>query len=272
VFVDVDPKTFNIDPALIEPAITPKTKAIIPVHLFGQTCDMKAVMEIAASRGIPVIEDVAQACGSTHDGKRLGSIGVFGAFSFYPTKNIGAAGDAGIITTNDDALADKIRRFRDHGRTPSGAFECIGYNSRLDTIQAIYLKYKLAELDDTLLDRIENAKLYNQLFADTEVEVPDAPGDFSHTFNLYTIRVRDRDRLRAYLNEKEIQSAVYYPTPMHLTPALACLGYDRGAFPVAELLTSRCLSLPVWPGLKRRQIERVAEVVKEFLENNVARS
>ncbi|MCX7625660.1 MAG: DegT/DnrJ/EryC1/StrS family aminotransferase [Candidatus Sumerlaeaceae bacterium] len=282
VFVDVQPDTFNVNPEAIEAAITERTKAIIPVHLFGQICDMDAIMAIAERHKLPVVEDVAQACGAaTADGRRAGSIGTFGAFSFYPTKNIGAAGDAGIVTTNDDALAEKIRRFRDHGRTTAGTFECIGYNSRLDTIQAMYLAHKLPELDDNLLDRIENAKLYDTLLAEVDrsleirhgerrplIERPAVPGDLRHTFNLYTIKAPDRDRLKACLAQRGIQTAIYYPTPLHTTPALAFLGYKGGQFPVAEECARRCLSLPVWPGLKRQQIQRVVHEVREFLENN----
>ena len=281
VMVDVLPDTFNMDPAAVEAAITPRTKAIIPVHLFGQTCQMDAIMAIAERHKIPVIEDVAQACGATWGDKRAGSLGTFGAFSFYPTKNIGAAGDAGMITTNDPELAEKIRRFRDHGRTSLGTFECIGYNSRLDTIQAMYLRHKLRDLDDTIMDRIENARLYDSLLAEIDrsfevrlgdkrprIERPRVPGDLSHTFNLYTIKVPDRDRLKACLAQYKIQTAIYYPTPLHLTPALQFLGYKQGQFPVAEDCAARCLSLPVWPGLKRQQIQRVVAVVREFFENN----
>jgi dTDP-4-amino-4,6-dideoxygalactose transaminase len=282
VFVDVQPDTFNMAPEAVEAAITPRTKAIIPVHLFGQICDMDAILAIAERHKLPVVEDVAQACGATDaQGRRAGALGTFGAFSFYPTKNIGAAGDAGMITTNDDALAEKIRRFRDHGRTPTGTFECIGYNSRLDTIQAMYLAHKLPDLDDGILDRIENAKLYDALLAEIDhslevrygerrprVERPAVPGDFRHTFNLYTIKAPDRDRLKAYLAQCGIQTAIYYPTPLHTTPALAFLGYKQGQFPVAEDCAQRCLSLPVWPGLKRQQIQRVAQAIREFLENN----
>lgn len=282
VLVDVQPDTFNVDPAAIEAAITPRTKAIIPVHLFGHACEMEPILEIAARHHLPVIEDVAQACGATYKGKRLGALGTFGAFSFYPTKNIGAAGDAGMITTNDDALAERIRQFRDHGRTPSGAFVCIGYNSRLDTIQALYLQHKLEDLDDSILDRIENARLYNRIFEEykaqaaaidqvVDLELPRLAEDFTHTFNLYTIKMGDRDRLRAFLTEKKIGSAIYYPLPLHRMPALEFLGYAEGAFPVAEECARRCLSLPVWPGLTRQQVRTVAETVIEFFENNPMR-
>lgn len=270
VFVDVDPTSYNIDPTKIEAAITEKTKAIVPVHLCGLTCDMDPILDIAKRHKLAVLEDVAQACGTAYNGRKCGSIGTAGGFSFYPTKNLGAAGDAGIITTNDDALAETIYRFRDHGRTPQATFESIGYNSRLDTIQALYLHHKLPELEDSLLDRIENAKLYKKLLEDTEVKLPPVSEDMTHTFNLFTIQVRDRDRLRAFLNEKGIQSAVYYPLPMHLTPVFQFLGYEKGSFPVAEEICRNCLSLPVWPGLKKKEIEQVVEVVKQFLENNVA--
>jgi len=268
VLVDVDPVTCNINPSLIEAKITDRTKALCPVHLFGQACDMDAIMEIAGRRGLVVIEDVAQACGSEFKGRKLGTIGRAGAFSFYPTKNLGGAGDGGMITTNDDRLAETLYKFRDHGRTPDGTYDTIGYNSRLDTVQALYLKRKLEELDDSLADRIENARLYGQLLEGLEVEVPAVPDDRSHTFNNYTIKVRDRDRLMAYLKEKGVGSAIYYREAMHLTRALAHLGYRPGDFPVSEELSRRVLSLPVWPGLKKREIERVADLVKEFLENN----
>jgi dTDP-4-amino-4,6-dideoxygalactose transaminase len=269
VFVDIEPVTCNLNPALVQAAITDRTRVIIPVHLYGQAADMGAIMDLAQKHNLGVVEDVAQACGAEWSGKKLGSIGHCGAFSFYPTKNLGGAGDAGAITTDDDELADRLRSFRDHGRAKSGAFEAIGYNSRLDPIQALYLHHKLPDLDDMILDRQENARLYAQLFQGTEVTRPTVPDDNSHSFNLYTIQVRDRKRLQAYLKEKEIGSAVYYSEPMHLTPAMEHLGYGRGSFPVAEDVAGHCLSVPVWPGLKKRDIERVVGVVNEFLENNV---
>jgi dTDP-4-amino-4,6-dideoxygalactose transaminase len=272
VFVDIDPATFNIDPAAVEAAITPATKAIIPVDLFGRAADMTRIMEIAEKHGLAVIEDVAQAMGAESEGRKLGSIGTFGAFSFYPTKNLGGCGDGGLVTTNDDALAEKIRLFRDHGRGANG-FETIGYNSRLDHIQEKYLSYKLDELDDNLADRIDNARLYNKLFAESDLttpEISEADDDLTHSFNLYTVRIRDRDRVRRYLTEKGIGSAVYYDIVMPLTPALQHLGHKKGEFPNSEEAARTVLSLPVWPGLKRRQIEQVAEEVNNFLENNIA--
>lgn len=270
VFVDIDPVTFNMDPAKVEAAITPRTRAIIPVYLFGQTADMNALLEIGRNHKLPIIEDVAQAMGAEYNGRKLGSLGLFGAFSFYPTKNLGGAGDGGMITTNDDEMARRIRLYRDHGKNNEGVFEVVGYNSRLDAIQARYLSYKLPELDDSIQDRIENARLYNQLFANSEVETPTVPDDMSHSFNLYTIKVRDRNRLQAFLREKEIQTAVYYPYAMPMAPALQRFGAKAGDFPASEEAARMVLSLPVWPGLKRREIERVAECVNQFLENNIA--
>jgi dTDP-4-amino-4,6-dideoxygalactose transaminase len=271
VFVDVQLETFNIDPALIEAAITERTKAIIPVHLFGQAANMKAIMEIAAKHNLPVIEDVAQAAGAEIEGKKLGAIGTFGAFSFYPTKNLGGAGDGGLISTNDDELANKIRLYRDHGRGPNG-FATIGYNSRLDPIQALYLRYRLEELDDSLLERIANARLYNQLLADSDVVIPaiTEAEDMQHTFNLYTIRIRDRERVQRFLKEKEISTAVYYDVVMPYTPALQFLGHREGEFPNSEEAARTVLSLPVWPGLSRQQIKTVATTVSQFLENNIS--
>ncbi len=280
VFVDIDPITFNLVPSLVEAAITPATKAIIPVHLFGQTCDMDAIMAIAKERNLLVVEDVAQACGSAAcDGRKLGTIGDFGAFSFYPTKNLGAAGDAGMITTNNDSHAAIIRAYRDHGRTADGTFERIGYNSRLDTIQALYMQYKLRDLDEALLDRVENARLYARLLAqvDSRVVPPAVPDDMTNTFNYYTIRVKCatepgqanlRDSMQAFLKERGVQTAIYYRQCMHVTPALSFVGCPAGSFPVAEKAADEVLSLPNWPGMSKQQIEKIAAAVIEFLENN----
>ncbi|MCX7017407.1 MAG: DegT/DnrJ/EryC1/StrS family aminotransferase [bacterium] len=268
VFVDIDPVTYNIDPALIEEAVTDRTRAIIPVHLYGQACDMSAIMEIAQRRGIAVIEDVAQSFGAEHGGRKTGTIGALGAFSFYPTKNLGGAGDGGLVTTNDEEIAVKLRKFRDHGRDTKGAFVLIGYNSRLDTIQAIYLHLKLPELNDNLMDRIENARFYNEHFKDTNIITPPVPDDMSHTFNLYTMRVRERDQLKNHLKKKGVQSAVYYREAMHMMPALQSLGLGLGAFPQAEKAAGEVISLPVWPGLKKREIEHVVAAVLEFVGNS----
>ncbi len=270
VFVDIDLATFNIDGTKLEAAVTPRTKAIIPVHLFGQSADMTAVMAVAKKHKIPVIEDVAQGTGAKWDDKRVGTIGDFGAYSFYPTKNLGGCGDGGLITTDNDEYAYIIKLFRDHGRG-KGGFESIGYNSRLDAVQALYLHLKLPDLDDSLYERVENARLYNQLLEGAGAHLPAIPeGDLVHSFNLYTIRVHDRTRLRAYLSEKGVGTAVYYDTVMPLTPALSFLGHKPGEFPASEEAASTVVSLPVWPGMTKRHIEHVAGAVRDFLRNNVA--
>lgn len=286
VFVDVDPETCNIDVSKIEEKITERTKAITPVHLFGQSCDMKPIMDLAAKhshskRKIWVVEDVAQACGtysSTGGGVRCGAEGDFGCFSFYPTKNLGAAGDAGAITCSDPAIFDKIMKYRDHGRNANGDYELIGYNSRMDTIQAYYLSHKLAELEEGLVDRIENARLYATLLDGLDgITVPAVPADDdeqpTHTFNYYTVRLKhpnDRNRLRNWLNEKDIQTAIYYTMPMHTTTALKSLGYELGDFREAERAASTVLSLPVWPGMKKQEIQQVCKAVKEFIQNSTS--
>lgn len=288
VFVDIDPVTCNINVNQIESMISPRTKAITPVHLFGQSCDMQAIMNIAQKHSTPerkiwVIEDVAQACGtyaSTKDGRKCGAVGDFGCFSFYPTKNLGAAGDAGAITCNDADMVAKLLKFRDHGRNASGDYELIGYNSRMDTIQAYYLTRKLEELEDCLIDRIENARLYKSLLSSFDcIITPNVPDDDdatpTHTFNYYTIRLatkrRDnRNRLRNWLKEKDIETAIYYPISMHATTALKRLGYEESDFPESEKAAYEVLSLPVWPGLPRKDIQAVCKAIKEFVQNSLS--
>lgn len=284
VFVDIDPETCNIDVKQIEGRITARTKAIAPVHLFGQSCDMQPILDIAEKHSTPnhkiwIVEDVAQSCGtyaSLKNGKKCGAVGDFGCFSFYPTKNLGAAGDAGAITCNSPEMAEKIRKYRDHGRNTIGDYEIVGYNSRLDTIQAYYLSRKLEELDENLLDRIANARLYGELLSGLDnirtPEVPDEEDNMpTNTFNYYTIRVsrRDnRDRLRNWLKEKNIETCIYYPISMHMTSALKPFGYDKGDFKEAEKAATEVLSLPVWPGLLRNDIQAVCKAIKEFINNS----
>lgn len=266
VFADIDPATYNLDPAHTAAAITPRTRALIPVHLFGLTADMDAFTQLAEQRNIPILEDVAQATGATYNGKRAGSIGLAGAFSFYPTKNLGGAGDGGMITTSDPDLAQTLREFRDHGRAANGSFVRIGYNSRLDTIQALYLHRKLALLDKTLHQRAASARLYNELLTGTgDLMLPAIPEEpLRHSFNLYTIRTARRDELAASLKERGIATAIYYRDAMHLTPALSGLGYGPGDFPHAEAAAREVLSLPVWPGLTPDEVRAVANAVRAF--------
>lgn len=271
VFVDIDARTYNMDPEKIPPAITEKTKAIIVVHLYGQAADIDAIRAIAEERQLAVIEDAAQALGTRWRGKPVGTLGDVGCFSFYPTKNLGAAGDGGAIVSSNETVVEKCLLMRDHGRSvtvPEMVFEMIGYNSRLSALQAAFLRLKLEDLEESLIDRIENARLYDRLFTDTEVVTPEFRDDGSHTYNLYTIQVRDRDRLRNYLREKKIGAAVYYPRPLHLQPCFDDLGYKERDFPVAEEVSRRVLSLPIYPGLKKHEIETVVATVLEFLENN----
>jgi len=271
VFVDIDARTCNMDPEKVASVITDQTKAIIVVHLYGQAADIDAIRPIAQERDVKVIEDAAQAFGTRWRDKLVGTIGDAGCFSFYPTKNLGAAGDGGAIVSPHDSVVEKCLLMRDHGRSvtvPEMVFEMIGYNSRLSVLQAAFLRLKLTDIDELLSDRVENARLYDQLFADTEVVTPEFRDDGSHTYNLYTIQVRDRDRLRNYLREKKIGSAVYYARPLHLQPCFADLGYHERSFPVAEEVSQRVVSLPIYPGLKKHEIETVAATVLEFLENN----
>lgn len=271
VLCDISSRTYNIDPEKIAPLITGSTKAIIVVHLYGQAADIDAIRAIAQPRNILIIEDAAQSFGTQWRGKKVGTLGDAGCFSFYPTKNLGGAGDGGALVSPHEQVIEKAMLMRDHGRSlsvPEMVFEMIGYNSRLSPLQAAFLRLKLADLDEMLSDRIENARLYDRLFHDTEVVAPEFHDDGSHTYNLYTIQVRDRDRLRNFLREKKIGSAVYYSRPLHLQPCLAHLGYHENSFPVAEEVSQRVVSLPNYPGLKKREIETVAVTVLEFLQNN----
>ncbi len=282
VFVDIDPETFCINPNEIESKITEHTKAICPVHLYGHSCAMQPILELAekystAKRKIYVVEDTAQACGTyAANGKRCGSIGDFGCFSFYPTKNLGAAGDAGAIVCNNRDMYEKILKYRDHGRGANGDFDVIGYNSRMDTIQAYYLSRKLPDLDESILDRIANARLYAELLSTCNIIVmPEIPVDEdetpTNTFNSLTIRVTGRDnrnRLYNWLKEKDIQTAIYYPLPIHMMTALKGLGYEKGDFKESERAAMEVLSLPVWPGLTEKDIKTVCKFIKEFVNNS----
>lgn len=271
VFVDVDARTYNIDPEKVQDAITEKTRAVIVVHLYGQAADIDAILAIAKERSLFVIEDVAQAMGTKWRGKFVGTFGDVGCFSFYPTKNLGGAGDGGAIVSSNESVVEKCLLMRDHGRSvtvPEMVFDMIGYNSRLSAVQAAFLSLKLQDLEELLIDRIENARLYDELFNETEIVAPEFHEDQSHTYNLYTIQMRDRDRLRNYLREKKIGSAVYYPMPLHVQPCFKSLGYHEHAFPTAENVAKKVISLPIYPGLKKHEIERVSETVLEFLKNN----
>ena len=270
VFVDVRKDTMNIDPEIIPEALTADTKAIIPVHLFGQICDIEMIRSIAESFELAVIEDAAQSCGAKLNGKHCGTLSNAGCFSFYPTKNLGGVGDGGCIVTDDDDFADLIRRLRDHGRKSDGSFDIIGFNSRLDSLQAAYLNLRMEEFEDSLLDRIENARFYSQKLERTNLNLPAFVENGSHSYNCYTMRLpRHRDLLSAYLREKGIGSAVYYAKPVPFEDCYQHLGYEPGDFPMAEEACASVLSLPIFPGLTKRELETTCAAITEFMEHRV---
>ncbi|XZN92040.1 MAG: DegT/DnrJ/EryC1/StrS family aminotransferase [Microcoleus sp.] len=280
VFVDIDSGTFNMDVDRLEAAITQKTKAIMPVHIFGQPTDMTRLMDIANRHNLAVIEDCAQSVGAQWESQKVGSIGHVGCFSFYPTKNLGACGDGGAVTTNDRALAASMRMLKEHGQSSRYFYEEIGYNSRLDAIQAVILSIKLRYLDAWNAQRREKAEFYSQILChisgvDVPQELPKAKG----VWNQYTIRLTSpenphspispsrnfRDWMRTQLQENGIGSMVYYPLPLHLQPVYKSLGYQPGQLPVAEQVCGEVLSLPMFPELSRDQQERVIYGLKDCL-------
>jgi dTDP-4-amino-4,6-dideoxygalactose transaminase len=265
VFVDVDPVTYNIDPSRIEAAITPRTRAILPVHLFGQMADMDPVMEIARKRNLFVIEDASQAHGAEYKGRKAGSIGDAGCFSFYPGKNLGAYGEAGAVVTNNEELDKKMRMLRDHGQAKKYFHYLIGWNARMDGIQGAVLSVKLRHLPAWNDGRRRNAALYDELLRSvTGVVAPKEAGYGKHVYHIYAVRVPNRDALIASLAEKEIYCGIHYPIPVHLLDAYKSLNLREGSFPVAEKCASEFVSLPMFPELSAGQIERVVEEFKRF--------
>jgi dTDP-4-amino-4,6-dideoxygalactose transaminase len=264
VFADIDPHSFNIDPAKIEKKITKKTRAIMPVHLYGQMAQMKAIMEMARRHNLIVIEDAAQAMGATQDGSQAGSIGDIGCFSFYPTKNIGAFGDAGMVVTNDAALAEKIKLLRVHGENPRYFYRMIGGNFRMDNIQGAVLSVKLKHLNEWNQKRRENAGIYDGIFSGTAVKAPKIEKNNTSIYHQYTILAPNRDELKECLGKAGIGTGIFYPLPLHLQDCFKELGYKKGDFPFAEELVEKVLSLPIYPELAREQIEYVGKTVLEF--------
>ena len=264
VFVDVDPDSYNIDPAAIEEKITERTRAIIPVHLFGQLAQMKPIMDIAKRHNLVVIEDAAQAIGASQDGVKAGSFGDCGCFSFYPTKNLGAFGDGGLVTTNNDELAEQIKILRDHGQKPRYFYKVIGGNFRLDGIQGAVLNVKLQYLERWNERRRQNAVLYDHLLAGSPVKTPKIDTNNVCIYHQYTIIAPERDRLQQYLTKNGIGSAIFYPKPLHLQDCFGDLGYQLGDMPVAEKLCNEVLSLPVYPELSREQREYTARTILKF--------
>jgi len=269
VLVDIDPATFNIDPLQAVAAISPRTKAILPVHLFGLGADMDPIMAAADRAGIPVIEDAAQAIGSTYKSRPLGGIGVFGCFSFFPSKNLGAFGDAGLLTTNDDALAERARLLRTHGMKPKYYHHLVGANFRMDALQAAVLRVKAPHLASWTDGRRANAARYRRAFRaaglDLSVTLPDEPADRTHIYNQFVIRTPERDGLKRHLDERGIGNEIYYPVPFHLQPCFADLGYRRGDFPHAERAAAECLAIPIYGELTEAQQASVVGAIGGFV-------
>lgn len=266
VFVDINPETYNIDPAKIEKAVTSRTKAIMPVHIFGQPADMDPILEIAEKNNLKVIEDACQAIGATYNGKKTGSIGDAAAFSFFPTKNLGGAGDGGAATTNNKELAETIRTLRVHGSAKKKYYhELLGYNSRLDALQAAVLDIKLKKIDRWNEKRKTAAELYGEALEGLPIVLPKALDNAEHVYHLYVIRVPDkRDELLEHLKDNQIGVGVYYPLPLHLQEACKKLGYYEDEFPESEKASGEVLALPIFPHITEAQIGEVSETIKRF--------
>lgn len=267
VFVDIDPITFNIDPSKIEEKITEKTKAIIPVHLYGQVSDMDPIVEIAKKHNLYIIEDAAQAIGATYKGKRVGELGDTACYSFFPTKNLGAYGDAGMVVTKDEELAEKMRVIRVHGSKPKYYHHVLGYNSRLDEMQAAILNVKFPHLNEWSENRRKLANNYSEklkaALGDQVVTPVEVEGNY-HVFHQYTIRVDRRNELQTFLAEQGVSTMVYYPQPLHLQPVFKDLGYKEGDLPITEQAAREAISLPMFPELKEEQQDYVVECIAKF--------
>jgi dTDP-4-amino-4,6-dideoxygalactose transaminase len=263
VFVDIDEVTFNLNPSAIEAKITPRTKAIVPVHLFGQMAEMDPILNVARAHQLAVIEDAAQAIGSEYKGRRAGSMGDMACFSFFPSKNLGGFGDAGMVTTNDASLADRLRLLRNHGSTRTYENEIVGGNFRLDAIQAAVLRVKLKYLEGWTEGRRRNAKLYREMLPSAIVAPVELPGH-RHIYNQFVIRSPQRDPLLQHLRNQSIGNAVYYPTPLHLLPCFRELGGKPGDFPISEAAARESLALPIYPELTPEMIGRVVQAIADI--------
>ncbi len=264
IFVDVDPVSFTMDPAQIKARITDRTRAIMPVHLYGQAADMDPIMEIARRHGLIVIEDAAQAHLARYKDRPVGGIGDFGAFSFYPGKNLGAYGEGGLTVTGDDGHAQRMRLLRDWGQAKKYQHEFLAYNYRMDGIQGAILKVKLQYLDEWTERRRSRARLYQELLGNSPVRVCEELPGRRHAYHIFSIFHPERDRLQAWLGERGIQTGIHYPNPVHLQKAYEGLGYSDGEFPVTERTANEQLSLPMYPELPDEDVERVAEAVRAF--------
>ena len=268
ILVDIDERTMMMDVAAAAAAVTPRTKAIVPVHLYGRTMDLRPLRQLAQDKGIALIEDAAQAHGALlDDGKRAGTGGRVGCYSFYCSKNLGAYGEAGSIVTNDDKLADDLRALREHGQATRYYHPVVGYNARLDEIQAAILRIKLRRLEQWNARRQEIARRYDEMLRDSGVKTPEIPAKGRHVFYAYAIRVPSgrRDALRAYLADQGIGTQIHYPVPIHLQDAAQFLGYRKGDLPETEKLADEQLSIPIYPEMTESQVERVASTIKEFM-------
>ncbi len=265
VFVDIEPGSFTMDVNRLEAALTPRTKAILPVHLYGQAVDMDPLLAIAKHHGIPVIEDAAQAHGARYKGRPVGGLGDFGCFSFYPGKNLGAYGEGGMIVTNDDQAAERLRMLRDWGAKEKYHHECLGFNYRMEGIQGAILRVKLRRLDAWNKARRAAAARYQDLLKSGRVTVPRTLPYNEHVFHIYAIRVREREALRAFLQQRDIQTGVHYPIPVHLQKGYADARYPSGSLPSAEAASREVISLPLFPEITRSQVETVAQAVTEFV-------
>ena len=265
VFTDIRPDTFNMDVSLIEAKITKKTRAIIPVHLYGQSVEMDNLMQLAKKHGLKVIEDCAQSFGAEYKGKKTGTFGDFGCFSFFPSKNLGAYGDGGMVTTDDPKLAERLNSLRNHGSRVRYYHDEIGYNSRLDEMQAAILNVKFKRIDEYNAGRIKSAALYNKYLSVPGIKTPLEYTGGKHVYHQYTIRIKNRDAVKQRLDAEKVSNMVYYPVPLHLQAAYSDLGMKPGSLPVSEQAASEVLSLPMYPELTEEQIRSVSEAVKKAL-------
>lgn len=273
VFVDIDEQTYTMDPERLEQAITPRTRVIIPVHLFGQMADMDSILEIAAHHGIPVVEDACQAHGAEHRGRKAGTLGVAGCFSFYPGKNLGAFGEAGGIVTDDEVLKNKLHVLRDHGQARKYFHSVVGWNARMDGIQGAVLSVKLKGLPAANEARRRHGRRYTELLAGEEhVITPFESPDGTHVYHVYAIRVRDRDAILKAMGDRGIGCGIHYPVPIHLQEAYRSLGYGPGSFPIAEKCANEFLSLPMFPELRPDQIETVVDELKACIRARLDKS
>lgn len=263
-FVDIDEETFNIDTNKIESAITNKTRAILPVHLYGQPANMDPIIDVAKKYNLKVIEDAAQAHGAEYNNKRVGALGDIGIFSFYPGKNLGAYGDAGAVVTNDPDISNKIAMLRNHGRTKKYEHEYEGYNCRLDTLQAAILRVKLKYINSWNEARRNHASSYRKLLQNTDIILPTEQKDNKHIYHIFAVRTADRDNLLNKLKNEGIGAGIHYPIPLHLQPAYRYLGYKAGDFPITEKCAREIISLPMYPELDEVKIKKIAEAISKF--------